>query len=226
MSAKTLAERIDAVLPQTQCQRCGYDDCYAYAQALAEICTAAEGKAPQAAWAGNSVDLNQCPPGGEETIAALAQILRREAKPLNPAHGNYVQRAVAVIDEAVCIGCTRCILACPVDAILGATKLMHSVITEECTGCELCIPPCPVDCIVMQPAASDGADEKLARAELGRRRHHFREERLARDRRERAVRQTLNYSPPTSSHSPLDTRRLAINAALERARAKRKPSST
>jgi Na+-translocating ferredoxin:NAD+ oxidoreductase subunit B len=208
MSAEFLVQSIDAVLPQTQCQRCGYADCYAYAQALAE----------------HSADLNQCPPGGDETITALARLLRCEPKPLNPAHGQHAPRAVAVIDETVCIGCTRCILACPVDAILGATKLMHSVIAEECTGCELCIPPCPVDCIVMMPAARDNAATKQMRAESGRRRHHFRAQRLARDRAERSQRQTLRNSPATSAQPELDARRLAILAAVERARVKRKPS--
>jgi electron transport complex protein RnfB len=209
MSAETLVNCIDALLPQTQCQRCGYADCYAYAQALAA----------------NSAELNQCPPGGDETIAALAQLLKCATKPLNPIHGIHAPRAVAVIDEAVCIGCTRCILACPVDAILGATKLMHSVITEECTGCELCIPPCPVDCIVMVPAAHDDTASKQARADLGRRRHHFRAERLARDRAERAQRQTLKDSSTVSPQPQLEAHRLAILAAVERVRAKRKPSA-
>ena len=206
MPDDTLVKRIDAVLPQTQCQRCGYVDCYAYAQALAA----------------NSTDLNQCPPGGDSTIAALAQLLQRAAKPLNPAHGIHAPRTVAVIDEAVCIGCTRCILACPVDAILGATKFMHSVIADECTGCELCIPPCPVDCIVMVPVVHENGAEKQARADLGRRRHHFRSERLARDRAERTQRQTLKDAPTASTQPQLDAHRLAIRAAVERMQAKRK----
>lgn len=205
MSAETLVERIDAVLPQTQCQRCGYADCYAYAQALAE----------------NSADINQCPPGGDDTIAALAQLLQRKAKPLNLTHGEHAPPTVAVIDEAVCIGCTRCILVCPVDAILGATKLMHSVITQECTGCELCIPPCPVDCIVMAPARHDPT-RKQERADLGRKRHHFRIERLARDRSERTQRQTLKNLPTASAKPQQDAHRVAILAALARVRAKSK----
>lgn len=205
MSDDTLVQRIDAVLPQTQCQRCGYADCYAYAQALAE----------------NSAELNQCPPGGDVTIIALAQLLQRAPKPLNPIHGQHAPRTVAVIDEAVCIGCTRCILACPVDAILGATKLMHSVIVDECTGCELCIPPCPVDCIVMVPAVAENSDRKPLRAEQGRQRHHFRVERLTRDRAERKQRQALKNSPITSVQPQLDAHRLAILAAVERVRAKR-----
>lgn len=209
MSAESLVNRIDAELPQTQCQRCGYADCYAYAQALAS----------------DSAELNQCPPGGDDTIAALADLLQRPAKPLNPAHGIHGPRRAAVIDEARCIGCTRCILVCPVDAILGATKLMHSVIGQECTGCELCIPPCPVDCIVMVPAAHESNADQQARAELGRRRHHFRGERLARERAERSRRQTSQTTSSASIQLQLDTRRAAIHAAVERARAKHTSSA-
>lgn len=209
MSAESLVNRIDAILPQTQCQRCGYADCYAYAQALAS----------------DSAELNQCPPGGDATIAALADLLHRPAKPLNPAHGIHGPRRAAVIDEARCIGCTRCILVCPVDAILGATKLMHSVIAQECTGCELCIPACPVDCIVMVPAPHESSADQQARAELGRRRHHFRVERLARDRAERSRRQASQITSGTSIQLQLDTRRAAIRAAVERARAKHKSSA-
>ena len=209
MSAETLVKLIDAVLPQTQCQRCGYADCYAYAQALAA----------------HSADLNQCTPGGDETIVALAKLLQRSTKPLNPIHGTHTARTIAVIDEAVCIGCTRCIQACPVDAILGATKLMHSVISDECTGCELCIPPCPVDCIVMVPAAAERVEEKPARAELGRRRHQFRLQRLARERAERTQRQTLKNAPAAVTQPKLDAHRLAILAAVERVRVKRDQST-
>lgn len=128
-----LADAIDAALPQTQCTRCGEPDCRRYAEAVAV------GRA----------DINQCPPGGAAGIHALATLLGREFKPLNPAHGVETPRTVAVIDEAVCIGCTKCIQVCPVDAILGAPQVMHSVLTDECTGCGLCLVPCPVDCIAM-----------------------------------------------------------------------------
>ncbi|MDH3916337.1 MAG: electron transport complex subunit RsxB [Chromatiales bacterium] len=128
-----VVERIDALLPQTQCAQCGFPGCRPYAEAIL-----AEG-----------ADINRCPPGGDATIKALADLLDREPKPLDPERGVEKPRAIAVIDEDVCIGCTLCIQACPVDAILGAGKLMHTVITEECTGCELCLPPCPVDCIDM-----------------------------------------------------------------------------
>jgi Na+-translocating ferredoxin:NAD+ oxidoreductase subunit B len=132
-----LARKLDAVLPQTQCGQCGYVGCRPYAVAMAN----------------RQADINQCPPGGTAGVRRLADLLGREPKPLNPENGAEKPRAVALIDEAICIGCTKCIQACPVDAILGAGKLMHTVIVDECTGCELCIPPCPVDCITMIPSA-------------------------------------------------------------------------
>ncbi len=135
----TVVERIDALLPQTQCAQCGYPGCRPYAQAIAA----------------GEADINQCPPGGEATIHALADLLDREPRPLDPARGEPAAPAVAVIDEARCIGCTLCIQACPVDAILGAQRQMHTVIESECTGCELCVAPCPVDCIDMVPTATD-----------------------------------------------------------------------
>lgn len=128
-----VVDQIDAILPQTQCGQCSFPGCRPYAEAIAA------GKA----------DINQCPPGGEATIQALADLLDREIKPLNPENGVETRKMVAVIDEQACIGCTLCIRACPVDAILGATKQMHTVIAEECTGCKLCVDPCPVDCIDM-----------------------------------------------------------------------------
>jgi len=129
-----LAHRIDAALPQTQCQRCGYDDCAAYAQAIA--CE----EAP----------INQCPPGGAQGVARLASITGQMPLPLNPAHGSEAPRTVAVIDEDWCIGCTLCIKACPTDAILGSHKRMHTVVSLHCTGCERCLAVCPVDCIVLR----------------------------------------------------------------------------
>ena len=134
-----LVDRIDALLPQTQCGQCGFPGCRPYATAIAN----------------NEADINQCPPGGETTIIALADLLDRDPKPLNPENGVEKEKTVAVIDERTCIGCTLCIQACPVDAILGAAKQMHTVIADECTGCELCLPPCPVDCIDMVPLQQD-----------------------------------------------------------------------
>jgi electron transport complex protein RnfB len=132
----SLADRIDALLPQTQCTRCGYPDCRAYAEAIAH----------------KETSINRCPPGGDETIQALAGLLQYPVEALDPAVGTFVQGTVAVIDEPLCIGCTKCIQACPVDAIVGKGKQMHTVIEALCTGCELCLPPCPVDCIRLVPA--------------------------------------------------------------------------
>ena len=135
---QSLADRIDALLPQTQCTRCGFPTCRAYAEALAE----------------NRAEIDQCPPGGAAGVVALAHLLGREPLPLNPANGREEAPTVAFIDEDVCIGCTKCILACPVDAIVGAAKRMHTIIADECTGCGQCLPPCPVDCIALLPVAS------------------------------------------------------------------------
>jgi len=137
-----VVERIDALLPQTQCGQCNYPGCRPYAEAIAA----------------GEADINQCPPGGEAGIRALADLLGVEAKPLNPENGEETPKTVAVIDEQTCIGCTLCIQACPVDAILGAPRQMHTVIESECTGCDLCLPPCPVDCIEMvvrEPPAAE-----------------------------------------------------------------------
>lgn len=131
-----IVEQIDALLPQTQCGQCSFPGCRPYAEAIAS----------------GEADINQCPPGGESTIQALATLLDREVKPLNPENGEVKEEAtVAFIREDTCIGCTLCIQACPVDAILGAAKQMHTIIADECTGCELCVEPCPVDCIDMIP---------------------------------------------------------------------------
>ena len=132
----TLKDRVHAALPQTQCTRCGYPDCAAYAEAIAL----------------QGAPINQCPPGGAEGIERLAAITGQPVLPLNPVNGSEGPRAVAVIDEAWCIGCTLCLDACPTDAIFGSNKLMHTVIEPHCTGCELCIPVCPVDCISLENA--------------------------------------------------------------------------
>jgi len=132
-----IVDQIDNLLPQTQCGQCGHPGCRPYATAIA---------------AGE--DINKCPPGGEATIVALADLLDVEVMPLDAEHGVEAIRTVAVIREPECIGCTKCIQACPVDAILGAAKLMHTVIADECTGCDLCVEPCPVDCIDMVPVAT------------------------------------------------------------------------
>jgi len=130
-----LVEKIDAILPQTQCGQCGFPGCKPYAEAIAK----------------GEADINCCPPGGEDGIRKLADLLGREFKPLSGEHGIEKPKSTAVIDENICIGCTLCIQACPVDAIVGAAKQMHTVVASLCTGCELCLEPCPVDCIDMKP---------------------------------------------------------------------------
>ena len=136
VESNPVVDNIDALLPQTQCGQCTYPGCRPYAEAIAK----------------GEAEINQCPPGGEATIQALADLLGLEPLPLNPENGEVKeQKTVVIIDEEICIGCTLCIQACPVDAILGAANQMHTVIAAECTGCDLCLPPCPVDCIEMVP---------------------------------------------------------------------------
>jgi|APSaa5957512535_1039671.scaffolds.fasta_scaffold13143_4 Na+-translocating ferredoxin:NAD+ oxidoreductase subunit B len=132
---RALVERLNALLPQTQCGKCSYDGCQPYAEAIAS------GKA----------DINNCPPGGDETIRNISTLLGRDMKKLESEHEQQLQQHVVLIDEQICIGCVKCINACPVDAIIGAAKQMHTVISKACTGCELCIAPCPVDCISLVP---------------------------------------------------------------------------
>lgn len=158
-----MIEPINNLLPQTQCGQCGFKGCRPYAEAIAS----------------GVADINQCPPGGDEGIAELAQLLGVKPKPLNPAFGEHKPKQVAFIIEADCIGCVKCIAACPVDAILGAAKMLHTVITEECTGCGLCVAPCPVDCIVMQPIATPlSPGQKHAKAQHAKRRYEYRLARL------------------------------------------------
>ena len=144
----SLSDRIDAVLPQTQCRRCGYAACRPYADALAA----------------GTTDINRCPPGGERVIVALAALTGRRAMPLALECGGHGPLLVASIDEATCIGCTLCIDACPVDAIVGAQKRMHTVLPSLCSGCELCVAPCPVDCIALRPAGRAWTDDDAASA--------------------------------------------------------------
>lgn len=157
---------IDALLPQTQCGKCGHDGCLPYAQEISS---------------GGAI--NKCPPGGSKTIAALAELLKTETLPLNPENGIEAPRTVAFIREDECIGCTKCIQACPVDAILGASKRMHSVIVSECTGCDLCVAPCPVDCIDMlplppeAPVAKNDAEQRVL-SEHWRARYYTRSQRI------------------------------------------------
>jgi Na+-translocating ferredoxin:NAD+ oxidoreductase subunit B len=167
-----LADALENALPQTQCTRCGFADCRAYAEAIA-----LDGAA-----------INQCPPGGAAGVALLGSLTGHKVIALNPAHGLEGERRVAVIDEAWCIGCTLCIKACPVDAIIGASKHMHTVIAADCTGCELCIAPCPVDCITLisvTPGRTGWQAWSTEQANAARERYHARGERLSREEQEK-----------------------------------------
>lgn len=198
-----IATRIDALLPQTQCTRCGYPTCRAYADAIAA----------------DEADINRCPPGGAEGIAALAALLGVPPKPLDPATGAEGPALVAVIDESICIGCTKCILACPVDAIVGAAKRMHTVIAAECTGCELCVPPCPVDCIDLVPVSDHALvrAEVMERAAAARTRFQARNVRLARARVARDARRRTD----TGRAMPKPITRTAVLEAIARGKARR-----
>ncbi len=207
MSGAALADAIDALLPQTQCSQCGYSGCMPYARAVAA------GKA----------DINRCPPGGAASVRNLAALLGREPKPLDPCVGAARARTLALIDEARCIGCTLCIQACPVDAIVGAARLMHSVIAELCTGCELCLPPCPVDCIDLVPLPAGQAAWTQAMADAARARHAFRALRLAREQTERRAHLARRAAEKPGLDLP-DAKKAAIRAALERARARIAPA--
>ena len=213
------AAAIDALLPQTQCTRCGYPDCHAYALAIA----------------GGEADINRCPPGGAQGIVRLAALTGRAPKPLDPAHGTEAPRRLARIDEDWCIGCTLCIKACPVDCIVGASKQMHTVIESLCTGCDLCLPVCPVDCIEMVDASGPrtGWDAwSPPQAEESRQRYVFHRMRVERDRRENDERLAakaeakladLEGQSMISDPETLQRKRAVIEAALARAKAARKP---
>lgn len=210
-------ERIHAALPQTQCTRCGYPDCHGYAVAIAQ----------------GEAAINRCPPGGAEGIARLAALTGQPVVPLDPQHGGEGPRQLAVIDENWCIGCTLCIKACPVDCIIGAPKRMHTVVEAWCTGCELCLPACPVDCIELRTvdasltgwAAWSTGQAMEARQRYERRQH--RAEQARRENDERLVAKAESKLTDLAAHSRhtdpavLDRKRAVIEAALQRARARR-----
>jgi electron transport complex protein RnfB len=227
---KTLADRIEDLLPQTQCTKCGYPACRPYAEAVAT----------------GEANYNQCPPGGAEGIARLAALLGKPVIPLNSANGVERPRPLAVIDEGLCIGCTLCMQACPVDAIVGAPKQMHTVIAELCTGCDLCVPPCPVDCIAtpaVTGTATGWAAWSQSQADAARERHDRRGARLAGERdaaEARAAARRAARAPATAADAAAAAgsaaapsagaaaasdaeakKRAIIQAALERARQKK-----
>lgn len=213
----SLADRLDAALPQTQCTRCGYPDCRAYAEAIAR---------GQAA-------INRCPPGGAEGVSRLAALTGQPVQPIAPECGSEGPRLLAVIDEAWCIGCTLCLKACPVDCISGTNKRMHTVIDAQCTGCELCVPACPVDCIALVPvtgertgwqawSADDAAAARAAYDQRNARRARHQREHDARLEAKAAAK--LADLPAHTRHTDpevIDRKRAVIEAALARARARR-----
>jgi electron transport complex protein RnfB len=215
---KTLADQIEDLLPQTQCTKCGYAGCRPYAEAIAA----------------GEAEYNQCPPGGIEGVGRLASLLGRPVIPINPANGIERPRPVAFIDESLCIGCTLCIQACPVDAITGAAKQMHTILPSLCTGCDLCVPPCPVDCIVMVPVTGEltgWAAWSQDDADAARARHDFRTLRLQRERDENDARlaakalEKMREVTAEATNTPeelaeKERKRAIIAAAMERARLK------
>lgn len=212
----SLADRIEDLLPQTQCTKCGYPACRPYAEAIAD----------------GSASYNQCPPGGAEGVARLAALLGKPVIPINPVHGVERERPVAFIDEAACIGCTLCIQACPVDAIVGAAKQMHTVVASLCTGCDLCVAPCPVDCIAMIPVTPGRTGWQAwsqAQADDARARHDQRNARLQRDKEENDARLAAkaaaklkevdaSAAQSEAERAEKERKRAIIQAAIERAR--------
>lgn len=215
----SLAARIEALLPQTQCTKCGYPDCASYAQAIA----------------GGAASHNQCPPGGAQGVARIAALLQQPVIPINPANGVERPRPVAVIDESVCIGCTLCIQACPVDAIVGAAKQMHTVVPGLCTGCDLCVAPCPVDCIAMvdvTPGKTGWDAWSQEQADAARERYRWRAFRLQRDKQENDARLAAKAAAKLkvleeeaiadpAQRAEQERKKAVVAAAMERARRRR-----
>ena len=198
----TSVDRINLLLPQTQCTKCGHPGCKPYAEAIA---------------GGGAI--NKCPPGGAATIATIAALLHRPVEALDPTHGIESPRKVAYIREAECIGCTKCIVACPVDAILGSARHMHTVITSECTGCDLCVAPCPVDCIDMLPAPTP------QRSQHWKSRFEARQQRIAAEKtmaeQGRTERAALVQQKQVQSGDAPTAAQAAVAAALARVQAKK-----
>ena len=219
MGDPELVTNLLAALPQTQCTRCGYPDCAAYATAIAS----------------DEAAINQCPPGGDQGIERLAALTQKPVLPLDPAHGAQTSRSVAFVDEAWCIGCTLCIEACPTDAVVGRNKMMHTIIEPYCTGCELCIPVCPVDCIFLENVSGDATGWSAwsqAQADVARNRYELRSIRRTPDAglsAERLKKQAQVKPADLASHSRiadplvLSQKRAIIETALARSRAKREP---
>jgi electron transport complex protein RnfB len=209
-----LAGRIDAVLPQTQCTKCGFAGCRPYAEAIAS----------------GAADINRCPPGGAAGIARLAMLTGRPARPLDPSHGTEGPLSVAWIDESLCIGCTLCIQACPVDAIVGAAHRMHTVLAAACTGCDLCLPPCPMDCIVMRPVEPPrtwtGADAAAARARFeARAARRMRDPEFRGPRRIAAVTAAAAAAADDPRGRDAARRRARVQEAIDRARRRREDAT-
>lgn len=209
---KSLADKIEDLLPQTQCTKCGYAACRPYAEAIAN----------------DTAKINQCPPGGAEGIVRLAQLLNKSVISLNLENGVERPRPVAVIDEALCIGCTLCTQACPVDAIVGAARLMHTILPDLCTGCDLCVAPCPVDCIAMVNVTGDQTGWQAwsqEQADAARMRHDLRTARLKREKEEHEAilaERTARMREAAKASAPAeqDRKKALIKAAMERARQK------
>ena len=188
LSATALIEKIDAELPQTQCEQCGFQGCYAYATAVAS----------------GEAEYNRCPPGGEPVLKALAKVLDRELIPLDLTCGEYKTPQVAYVDESLCIGCAKCLIACPVDAIVGTRRMMHQIIESECTGCELCIPPCPLDCIEIKKLPNKiDLSEQIGLTEAQRKRADYSRERFNARKAREAKRETITKTTPPAEELEL-----------------------
>lgn len=223
-ATSALANQLEDLLPQTQCSKCGYPACRPYAEAMAN----------------GFVLYNQCPPGGAEGIARLAAVLGKPIIPLNPLNGIERSRTLAVIDEALCIGCTLCIQACPVDAIVGAAKQMHSILTDLCTGCDLCVAPCPVDCITMEevtPGLTGWQAWSQQQADTARAQHDFRAARLRREKEENDARLaakaaaklkevTAEAAVSPEAKAEQERKKAIIQAAIARARLKKEQAAS